>query len=208
MSTYQTDEEQVEAIKKWWKQNGKSVIGGVGLGLAIVLGWQAWQQYTVGQAEIASSTYDLFNQSYKNNDKQQIVSMATELEQQNSNSTYAAFSALKMAKFHFSEGDVKAAKQQLENVISGSADEGIKQLANIRLAKILLEENDVNGAKAIISKTNNAAFAGELAVLSGDIARSEGDMEKARSEYKKASELGVADRSLLLRKLAESGEQG
>ena len=29
MDVYKTEEEQVEAIKKWWQENGKSIIAGV-----------------------------------------------------------------------------------------------------------------------------------------------------------------------------------
>ena len=54
MSTYQTDEEQVEAIKRWWKENGKSVIGGIVLRFAVIGGWQGWQGYQRNQGEAAS----------------------------------------------------------------------------------------------------------------------------------------------------------
>ena len=39
MNAYETDEEKVEAIKGWWKENGISVVGGLALGLAAVFGW-------------------------------------------------------------------------------------------------------------------------------------------------------------------------
>ena len=62
MSTYQTEEEQVEAIKAWWKENGKSVIGGAVLGLALVGGFKGWTEYSRVQAESASSYYEGFTQ--------------------------------------------------------------------------------------------------------------------------------------------------
>ncbi|MEW8396328.1 MAG: tetratricopeptide repeat protein, partial [Candidatus Thiodiazotropha sp.] len=40
MSEYQTEEEQVEAIKRWWKENGTSVIAGLVIGLGGIFGWQ------------------------------------------------------------------------------------------------------------------------------------------------------------------------
>ena len=63
MSTYQTEEEQVEAIKKWWKENGKSVIGGIVLGFAIIGGWKGWQGYQQNQGEAASQVYDAMRQA-------------------------------------------------------------------------------------------------------------------------------------------------
>jgi len=29
LDVYSTEEEQVEAIKKWWNENGKSIIAGI-----------------------------------------------------------------------------------------------------------------------------------------------------------------------------------
>jgi predicted negative regulator of RcsB-dependent stress response len=42
VTPYETDDEKVEAIKKWWKDNGISVATGVVIGLAVVFGWRAW----------------------------------------------------------------------------------------------------------------------------------------------------------------------
>ena len=60
MSDYLTEEEQVEALKKWWRENGKAIVGGAVLGLALVGGWQAWQSYQKGEAELASAYYEEF----------------------------------------------------------------------------------------------------------------------------------------------------
>lgn len=37
---HRTEEEQVAALKQWWKDNGNSLIIGVGLALAVVFGWK------------------------------------------------------------------------------------------------------------------------------------------------------------------------
>ena len=51
MSTLETEEQQVEAIKKWWQENGKSLIAGIVIGLGGIVGWQGWQTYQIEQAE-------------------------------------------------------------------------------------------------------------------------------------------------------------
>ena len=48
-----TEDQQLEELKKWWKENGSSIITGVVLGLAILFGaraWFAWQERTAQQA--------------------------------------------------------------------------------------------------------------------------------------------------------------
>ena len=42
MDIHRTEEEQVEAIKTWWKANGTSVIVGVVLGVAVIFGVRYW----------------------------------------------------------------------------------------------------------------------------------------------------------------------
>ena len=43
MEVYETEEQQVEAVKKWWKENGVSLIVGVVMGLSAIAGWKYYQ---------------------------------------------------------------------------------------------------------------------------------------------------------------------
>ena len=40
-----TEEEQVEQIKKWWNSNGKQIIAGAVIGLAGIWGWNIYSEY-------------------------------------------------------------------------------------------------------------------------------------------------------------------
>ena len=57
MDTYQSEEEQVEALRKWWQENGKSTMAAIVVALAASFGWQSWKEHRSTQAEIASSVY-------------------------------------------------------------------------------------------------------------------------------------------------------
>ena len=62
MAELRTEEEQVQAIKDWWKNNGSSLLIGIGAALAIVFGWQAWQNHQAQQrAEAANQFANLLN---------------------------------------------------------------------------------------------------------------------------------------------------
>ena len=65
MNVYATEEEQVEALKKWWKQNGKSVLGGVLIGVAVIYGGKTWLQQHNRQIEVASAEYEAMIQDLK-----------------------------------------------------------------------------------------------------------------------------------------------
>ena len=55
-----TDDERVEDLKKWWKENGASIIVGIALGVMAIFGWRYWNSYRDAQAETASRAYDAF----------------------------------------------------------------------------------------------------------------------------------------------------
>ena len=57
MEIYETEEAQVEALKRWWKENGQSTIIGLVLGITIILGWNFWQEHKKNQAEQASIAF-------------------------------------------------------------------------------------------------------------------------------------------------------
>ncbi len=57
MAELRTEEEQIEAIKSWWKENGRSTVFGVVAAIAIVLGWRGWQDYETNTSELASAEY-------------------------------------------------------------------------------------------------------------------------------------------------------
>ena len=58
MDVYKTEEEQVEAIKKWWSENGKSIIAGIIIGIAAIFGWRGYENHTAMQAKAASMLYE------------------------------------------------------------------------------------------------------------------------------------------------------
>lgn len=57
MAELRSEEEQLEVVKRWWKENGTSLIAGAVLAAAGVFGWNAWQNYQEGKSEAASARY-------------------------------------------------------------------------------------------------------------------------------------------------------
>lgn len=205
MSEIHTEEQQVEDIKRWWAENGKSVIAGAVLGLALVGGWRGWQQYGQQQAEQASEQYQQFSEVAATGDLEGAGSRSSELRAAHDGTVYASFAALELAKLKYEQGDVDGAKLQLNQVIAKAKEASLKQLARLRLARVLLDGGDDQGAEQLIGSAAMDAFAGEFASLRGDIARQRGNLEDARAAYAEALLLGVADRQLLEMKLSAVG---
>ncbi len=53
-----TDEQQADIIRQWLRDNGLSIVGGLGLGLAAIFGWNQWQSGETSHAEEASDIYE------------------------------------------------------------------------------------------------------------------------------------------------------
>ena len=205
MSTYQTEEEQVEAIKKWWKENGKSVIGGAVLGLAIVGGGKGWIEYNRIQAEGNSAAYESFLVSARGQDMQAAVTKGDALIADAGSSAYAAFTALELAKLQYEAGNKEQARERLQWVTDNIEDAAIKQVAQLRLAKLLLDMDALDDASALAGSVTSGEFAGEFSVVAGDVAYARGDLSGAKAAYERAMSLGVSDTNLLNMKIASVG---
>ena len=92
------DEEQVEALKKWWSENGKSIVAGLAIGLAGVLGWSSWQTWQRNQAELASVRYEQLVDDAAADRHEQALSQAESLAGEFPDSAYASLASLIAAR--------------------------------------------------------------------------------------------------------------
>jgi predicted negative regulator of RcsB-dependent stress response len=205
MSTYQTEEEQVEAIKKWWKENGKSVVGGIVLGFAIIGGWQGWQSYQTSQGETASIVFDTMRQAVRSGEQAKAIEEGKRLIGEYGNTAYASFAALELARLAYERSEKAAAREHLQWVTESSPDPAISELARLRLGRLLLDMGEQDALATLLQAQPLPAFAGEFAVLRGDLERARGDQAAAREAYREALTAGVQDEPLLRMKLVDVG---
>ena len=52
------EEQELNQLKEWWKDNGKAIIAAFILGVGGMLGWRYWQSYQANQIMQASAEYD------------------------------------------------------------------------------------------------------------------------------------------------------
>ena len=200
-NTHLSDDEQAEALKRWWSENGKSVIGGIVLGLVLVFGWRGWIDHQRQQAELASAEYDRLLVSLQKGDVDAATKQAERIAGEYSRTAYDYFASLDMAKRLVEADDLAGAKLQLEFAVANADNEGLKQLAQARLARVLLAMNDTAAAEAIISGQQNVVFSGEFAHVEGDIQLAKGNVEAAKAAYQKALDNNASNRRLIEMKL-------
>ncbi len=184
---YATDEERVEEMKKWWKENGKSVIFGIVLGLSILFGWRWWQDYQLNQSVQASTLYNQLELSIQQKKPEQAEALSQQITTQFEKHAYAIYAALAMAKMKMDAKDVAAAQAHLQWGLDRAKTPELKHLLILRLARVQLSINELDKAYDLLSAAGSTQFASSYEELKGDILVKKGDTKQALLAYQKAA---------------------
>lgn len=190
MESYRTEEEQVEALKRWWKENGRSTMVGVVLALGLGFGWQAWQKNQESAAQNASNLYQQMLQALSAEEGQTGTigrQIATELKDSHRGTVYAQFAALHLARLAVNEGQPQVAEQELRWTLA-MADEGddVHQVAQLRLARVLAAQEKEEEALTLLAGANTD-FIASYAIARGDILLAQGREADALAAYESAA---------------------
>jgi predicted negative regulator of RcsB-dependent stress response len=192
MDTHVTEEQQIAALKQWWKSNSSSIITGLILGLAILFGskaWFAWQDRIAGQA---SEVYSIMINALENGNNRAVTEKAGMLIGDYSSTPYAALAAMALASLHIQEGELEAAANQLQWVLDNGGTDFVRDTARLRLARVKLAQGHPDDAESVLGKAGSSSVAEVLfAELQGDIHLARGDRDKALAAYQRA--LAIAD---------------
>lgn len=200
MNEYETEEQQVEALKKWWKENGTSLLVGLLVGVSGLFGWRYYVDQTHYHAVQASDLYMQVLQSTAINmvdDK--TIDINNTLINEFSDTPYAALSSLALAKSEYEKDNVDVAIAQLELAVKHASDDVIKQIANLRLVKVYIEQEKYDQALTLLSLSHAAAYDSQYEELKGDLYLAKGDLALARTAYDKAIDLSGAAASRWLK---------
>ncbi len=186
MAAYDLEEqEQIAEIKAWWQQHGNLLAGIVTAASIAVVGWQGWNWYQRNQAAEASLIYGVMQKAVLDNDPQRIKTASGELLEKFPGTAYAPLAALMAAKATFAAGDAKTARLQLLWVVEHGKDE-LHDLARLRLASLLLDDQAYDEALKQLEATPSAGFAVRFQDTRGDILGAQGKTAEARLAYQAA----------------------
>ncbi|MGB5472282.1 MAG: tetratricopeptide repeat protein [Gammaproteobacteria bacterium] len=194
METNVTEQQQLETIKKWWQANGSSIITGVILGIAVLFGTKAWFAWRENIAQQASDIYTSMIATLEQGDRMATTERAGILISDYSGSPYAALAALAIARLRIEEGELEAAQTQLQWVVDNADVDYTRLIARLRLARVMLALQDVDGAEAVLLAAGPEADTEVMFVeLKGDIHSARGHQELAATAYSKALSIAAAD---------------
>ncbi|MBY6224610.1 YfgM family protein [Ferrimonas balearica] len=193
MEIYSTEEQQVEAIKRFWKEYGVSIIGGAVLGLGGLFGWNTYQDHLVGKAEQASAAYGrVIEQAGQSQDA--LDTAVAQFQNEYGESGYGPLSQLLLARAAVEAGDLAKAETLLTEVLP-SMDSTTAPMVTLRLARVQLAQDKLDAAQATLEKVTSEAFAAQREELKGDVLVKKGEMDAARAAYQSALDAGGAQTS-------------
>lgn len=182
-----TDEERLELIKKWWSENGGSIITGVVLGLAVLFGTKAWFSYEERTAQTASNLYAVLMNAMGNGDAAAVSQKTGVLVADYSATPYAALGAMALAKEKIEAGELPAAQAQLEWVLENSQSDIMQDTARLRLARVLIALENLDGAETLLSQAvRGNAFNPLYTEVQGDVYVARGNIAAANQAYREA----------------------
>ena len=191
MEIYQTEEQQVEAIKGYWQQNGNVIIAGIALGFASFIGFNLYQDNKLEQEIAVSDSYqsllELAQTTQQGADNTQAFSDAAEkFIADNGNSSYSSLTALALAKEAASHKDWSQAQKQLTLAIASAPSEGIKAIASLRLARVQVQLEQYSEALTTLKSPLPASFIAAIEEIKGDVYLQQGKKDLARNAYQAA----------------------
>ena len=217
MTLNAAEEESIEAIKKWWDENGKQLIAAVIVVFGGYGGWSLWQNTELVASQMASDLYEEIleisvveaGDSTTEQERSDIVRIANELMEFHSESVYAQYGALFASQQHVINNNLDAAEAALDWILEnpqstmfGSEDQGLILTVTLRLARIVLSKGDAERALGIVNNVIPGSFEAGYAELRGDIYSALGRYVDARDSYVAAQQAGSVSEVLQL-KLSE-----
>lgn len=195
METYRTEEEQLAALKRWWKKNGTSILVGIALAVAAVFGWQSWQENQRLAGEEASELYFTLLEAMTLNDSAQtstVMHLVEQLQNDHSSRTYAQYAALLAAKQALLTSDLALAEEQLNWAIDNAEQGGsLHKVATLRLARVIAAkdgDDSLVSALALIEDVDAGSYTASFEEVKGDLYLRLGREDEARNAYQAAAD--------------------
>lgn len=206
----ETEEEQVERLKKWLKENGFSIVAGIVIGIGGLAGYRYWQEYQLTTAEQASDLFGQMIEALDAGKSEDVQAHAQALIDEYASTDYATLAQLTLARNYLDNGDFEQAEQTLKQVVGSAGQEPLAYLARTRLAAVQLQREQYEQAMATLQTEFPQSFGARVDELRGDILSRKGDNVAARQAYERAlqAEPGPANPEFLRQKLSDLGVTG
>ncbi|WP_239954205.1 YfgM family protein [Pantoea sp. Z09] len=183
MEVYSNENEQVDALRRFFANNGKALAVGVIIGIAALGGWRYWASHEESSSKAVSAQYQQVTTAMKA-DQPATLDAAAKFASENSN-TYGALAAMDVAKQYVDASQLDKAASLLENGLKNTKDANLQAVINLRLARIQLQQNQADAALKTLDAVKGDGWTAIVADIRGEALLSKGDKQGARAAWSK-----------------------
>jgi len=181
VETFNNENEQVDALKRFFAENGKALAVGVILGIGALVGWRYWTSHQLDSARDSSLAYENAISALKSGSPETLT--AAEKFAADSKNTYGAFASLELAQRLVDKNDLQGAEKQLQQGLAAASDDNLKSVINMRLARVQLQLKQPDAALKTLEGIKGEGWTAIVADLRGEILLSKGDKQGARAAW-------------------------
>lgn len=180
------EQEQIAQLKHFWNQWGTLITLVLTLALGSFAAWNGWQLWQQRQAAQAAGLAQAVSQAIESQDQTRIDQALADLQAQYGKTIQASQAALQVAKAAHHSQQPQAAKAALQWVSEHAQDKGYQDTAKLRLAALLIDEQDLDGAARLLQTGFSAPFQALAADRLGDVLQLQGKTQEAIAAYQQA----------------------
>jgi predicted negative regulator of RcsB-dependent stress response len=202
------EQEQLDALKTFWKTYGNLITWALIAALAVYAGLNGWKWWQRDQSAKAAAMFDQLELAVQGGDAQRAGQIFGDLKERYPRTAFAEQAGLLAARVQFDRGQSEAAKASLTWVADNAGEDEYKTVARLRLAGLLLQAKDFDGALKQLDQAKAPTFEALVADRRGDVLLAQGKPAEALSAYQaawKAMDEKIEYRRLIDAKLTALG---
>lgn len=186
MEVYSNENEQTDALRNFFANNGKALAIGVVIGIAALGGWRYWSSHQDDTAKTVSAQYQQLTSAMQAG-KPETLEAVKRFASENSN-TYGALAAMDLAKQYVDAGQLDKAATLLQNGLKDTKDANLQAVINLRLARIQLQQNQADAALKTLDGVKGDGWTAIVADIRGEALLTKGDKQGAHDAWSKGVE--------------------
>ncbi len=180
------EQEQLDALKHFWNRWGNLITWVLIAVLGAYAAWNGWQYWERRQGALAAGLYEEVERAAQAGDVARVERALADMKDRYGGTTYAAHAGLLGAKLLQDQAKPGDAKAALGWVADKAPDEGLRAIARLRLATLLVGEKAYDEALKALAASFPAEYAPLAADRRGDILLLQGKRDQAVAEFGKA----------------------
>lgn len=201
MEVYSTENEQVDAIKQFFKNYGLTIVLAAVIGFGGVFGWKYWQSHQTNRLQESAGAFATVSEALAKPTPENIA--LAEKFVTETNDIYGALASLELAQIAIDANDLVSGERHLTNAVAKVKNDAFADMLNLRLARVQLALDKTDAALVSLEQVKSKAWNGMKNYIRGDVLAKKGDNAGAATAYRSAltDENAGAIRSLVELKL-------